>query len=416
MNERDAQRPERRLARLQREAGAFLRLGESLRLRSRRREFGVGDAPRRRRRSPRASERVRGGVSPRLGLVRVDQGVHQGVKRGPPGLRQRPRQILNRSRLGASCVAVRIVVRIVTGRRRRDGRRNGRRRRPVTRRREERVRARLPERGGTRPRLLRGPIDGGNARDAIRASSFRRLPLRIFVPPERSRRLPAPPAPSRRDVVSHRPKQPRPLLDRLQRGEDLAARERLFQLVSQFGRPPGVSRRDAVVADEIVGAAATAEGAEGAVDPSVGHRARRSDRALFRAPQSRRRLVLVLVGVVLMRSRVRHEGLDHVRRDLHHLAQLANLPLKPGDLAADPDERLVVREDVLPLLGLGEIAQRRELVAQMPHAPLGGVAVELRGETVEVEILRVILGPRVEGLAQLGHRSRGHRGRLCGHR
>ena len=187
-------------------------------------------------------------------------------------------------------------------------------------------------------------------------------------------------------------------------------------MVSQFGRPPGVSRRDAVVADEIVGAAATAEGAEGAVDPSVGHRARRSDRALFRAPQSRRRLVLVLVGVVLMRSRVRHEGLDHVRRDLHHLAQLANLPLKPGDLAADPDERLVVREDVLPLLGLGEIAQRRELVAQMPHAPLGGVAVELRGETVEVEILRVILGPRVEGLAQLGHRSRGHRGRLCGHR
>ena len=187
-------------------------------------------------------------------------------------------------------------------------------------------------------------------------------------------------------------------------------------MVSQFGRAPGVSRGDAVVADELVGAAATAEGAEGAVDPSAGHRARRSDRALFRAPQSRRRLVLVLVGVVLMRSRVRHEGLHHVRRDLHHLAQLADLPLKPGDLAADPDERLVVREDVLPLLGLGEIAQRRELVAQMPHAPLGGVAVELRGETVEVEILRVILGPRVERLAQLGHRGRGHRGRLCGHR
>ena len=264
-------------------------------------------------------------------------------------------------------------------------------------------------------------MDGGNRRDAIRssirASSRRRPPLRLFVPPERSRRhLPAPPAPPRRDVVSHRPKQPRPLLDRLQRGEDLAARERLLQLVSQLRRPPGVSRRDAVVADEIVGASATAEGAEGAVDPSAGHRARRSHRALFRAPQSLRRLVLVLVGVVLMRSRVRHEGLDHVRRDLHHLAQLADLPLKPGDLAADPDERLVVREDVLPLLGLGEIAQRRELVAQMPHAPLGGVAVELRGETVEVEILRVILGPWVEGLAQLGHRGRGHRGRLCGHR
>ena len=148
--------------------------------------------------------------------------------------------------------------------------------------------------------------------------------------------------------------------------------------------------------------------------PSVTARAEATARSS--APQSRRRLVLVLVGVVLMRSRVRHEGLDHVRRDLHHLAQLANLPLKPGDLAADPDERLVVREDVLPLLGLGEIAQRRELVAQMPHAPLGGVAVELRGETVEVEILRIILGPRVEGLAQLGHRGRGHRGRLCGHR
>ena len=112
-------------------------------------------------------------------------------------------------------------------------------------------------------------------------------------------------------------------------------------------------------------------------------------------------------------SRVRQQGADHLGWDLDHLSKRTDLPLEHRDLAADPDEGLVVREDVLPLLGLGEISQRRQLVAEVPHAPLRRVAVELGGEPVEVEVLRVILGPRVQGLAQLGHRRRGHGGLPC---
>ena len=112
-------------------------------------------------------------------------------------------------------------------------------------------------------------------------------------------------------------------------------------------------------------------------------------------------------------SRVRQQGADHLGWDLDHLSKRTDLPLEHRDLAADPDEGLVVREDVLTLLGLGEISQRRQLVAEVPHAPLRRVAVELGGEPVEVEVLRVILGPRVQGLAQLGHRRRGHGGLPC---
>jgi hypothetical protein len=120
------------------------------------------------------------------------------------------------------------------------------------------------------------------------------------------------------------------------------------------------------------------------------------------------------LGVVLIGpSRVRQQGADHLGWDLDHLSKRTDLPLEHRDLAADPDEGLVVREDVLPLLGLGEISQRRQLVAEVPHAPLRRVAVELGGEPVEVEVLRVILGPRVQGLAQLGHRRRGHGGLPC---